>query len=494
MKFRPENIHLEYKKSKSKIPSELWETISSFANTDGGIIFLGIDEQKHKHHPSDFEVLGVDNPQKLKNDLLDLLKNKNKISFPAVTEDDIQILTINEKEIIKIHVPKASFSNRPVFIKGDPKNTFIREGERDSRVTEDDLKAIIRDSDSTDNYDLLDNFSIEDDLNTIDIQNFKSLYLVKNQLESTEINNVEFLKMIGLLRKNRLTNEFQLSKAALLLFGKYNSITDIYKSFFLDFIVKDYTNDTSYIDRIYTSDSPGHPENIFNFFYMVSNKIATLIQNKFEINSDLTRKESGDKLLRSLREALVNSLVHADYRSTLPTKITFLKDKIEFSNPGELLVPVQSFFSPSDSKTRNDLIFQTFVKAKLGEHTGSGGHTIMQTSIDLELETPEIHSTPSQTILTIWKETETDFIDNLPLEWKETYEIISKKMIVSYSDLKHLYKSSYQGHKVLDGMLKNGIIERSGNGKGTKYSITKKSPRLKKNINNFIEGIIDILN
>ena len=72
--------------------------------------------------------------------------------------------------------------NRPIFIKNDPKNTFIREGERDSRASEADLKAIIRDSSSTDNYDLLDNFTIEDDLNILDIQNFKIMYFSKNPL------------------------------------------------------------------------------------------------------------------------------------------------------------------------------------------------------------------------------------------------------------------------------------------------------------------------
>lgn len=490
MHWEPENNHLEYKKSTSKIPSEIWESISAFANTDGGTIYLGIEEKRYADKPSDFVVLGVNNPLKLKNDLLDQLKNKNKISFPIVSEDDINIVNEDGKQIIKIQVPRASFSNRPIFIKNDPKNTFIREGERDSRASEADLKAIIRDSSSTDNYDLLDNFTIEDDLNILDIQNFKIMYFSKNPLNyPEEISNSDFLKNIGLFRKNRSTGEYQLSKAALLLFGKYNAITDIYNSFFLDFIVKDYFHDTSYIDRIYTDSTPGHPENIFSFFNMVSSKIATLVQNSFKVNNDLTREDSGEKLLRSLREALVNSLVHADYRSKLPTKITFQKDKVEFSNPGSLLVSKESFFSPSDSKTRNDLIFQTFVKAKLGEHTGSGGNTIMQTSIDLELEEPEIESSPSQTKLIIWKESENDFINKLPAEWQPTYDRISKRMIVSYSDLQDLYKNKYQGMKIIQSMLEYGLIEKRGERKGTKYFISKTSPRLKKNVNKLIEGI-----
>ena len=39
-----ENIHLECKKAESLLPKSVWETYSSFANTDGGVILFGIEE------------------------------------------------------------------------------------------------------------------------------------------------------------------------------------------------------------------------------------------------------------------------------------------------------------------------------------------------------------------------------------------------------------------------------------------------------------------
>ena len=39
-----EHINLECKKAESKIPNSVWETYSSFANTDGGVILFGVDE------------------------------------------------------------------------------------------------------------------------------------------------------------------------------------------------------------------------------------------------------------------------------------------------------------------------------------------------------------------------------------------------------------------------------------------------------------------
>ena len=59
-----ENNRIEVKKAKGGLPNSLWETYSAFANTDGGIILLGVDE-KEDHT---LVVTGVEDVHKMKAD------------------------------------------------------------------------------------------------------------------------------------------------------------------------------------------------------------------------------------------------------------------------------------------------------------------------------------------------------------------------------------------------------------------------------------------
>lgn len=71
-----EDEHTEFKTAKNSIPKDVLETISSFNNTDGGIIVLGISEPQ----PRQYDVSGVQNPEKVRTDFFNLLNNTNKIN------------------------------------------------------------------------------------------------------------------------------------------------------------------------------------------------------------------------------------------------------------------------------------------------------------------------------------------------------------------------------------------------------------------------------
>ena len=65
----------EFKSAKGGLPGSMWETYSAMANTDGGVIVLGI-----KENDGDFEVQGLDDPGKSEKDFWTTINNRGKIS------------------------------------------------------------------------------------------------------------------------------------------------------------------------------------------------------------------------------------------------------------------------------------------------------------------------------------------------------------------------------------------------------------------------------
>lgn len=58
-----EHIHLECKKAETTLPASVWETYSSFANTDGGTILFGVEEHmKEMDFERRFTFQSIKNP------------------------------------------------------------------------------------------------------------------------------------------------------------------------------------------------------------------------------------------------------------------------------------------------------------------------------------------------------------------------------------------------------------------------------------------------
>ena len=142
-----ERITFECKKAEGQIPKSVWETYSSFANTIGGTILLGIKENLNEIDTKKrFEITGVSNPQKMKKEFFDTL-NSNKVNRNILTDTDVEIIQYQGYDLLCIHVPQADYRQRPIYINGNMMNgAFKRNYEGDYHCTEDDVKAMIRDA------------------------------------------------------------------------------------------------------------------------------------------------------------------------------------------------------------------------------------------------------------------------------------------------------------------------------------------------------------
>ena len=70
-----EVVHTECKDASGGLPDSLWESYSSFANTDGGVILLGVKEVDHR-----FSIAGVPKAATLIKRFWDGVNNREKVS------------------------------------------------------------------------------------------------------------------------------------------------------------------------------------------------------------------------------------------------------------------------------------------------------------------------------------------------------------------------------------------------------------------------------
>lgn len=142
-----ECVTLECKRAKTEVPKSVWETYSAFANTIGGVILLGIEEnRKESDKKKRFQIIGVDDAQKIVNDFWNTI-NSDKVNESILASSDVETVEINGVQIVYIHVPQADWRIKPIYLNGNVyKGTYRRNHEGDYHCTERQVRAMIRDS------------------------------------------------------------------------------------------------------------------------------------------------------------------------------------------------------------------------------------------------------------------------------------------------------------------------------------------------------------
>ena len=108
--YREDN-RKEVKKAGEGLPISLWDTYSAFANCYGGVIILGVKEEKD----GNWTTTGLRNASKLRKDFWDTINNPKKVSINLLSEDDVQIYEVGDKKdvIMVIYVPMAKREQKP---------------------------------------------------------------------------------------------------------------------------------------------------------------------------------------------------------------------------------------------------------------------------------------------------------------------------------------------------------------------------------------------
>lgn len=223
---------MEFKSAKGGLPKSMWESVSAFANTNGGYIILGVEEEKHK-----FKLGSLKNSLSLIKDFWNLHNSSQKLSSPICSEDDVSIFTINENEVLVIYIPIANRRERPIFINGNPYlGTYKRNNDGDYRCTKSEIRQMIRDaSDEPQDFGLIEKFTM-DDIDTETLNGYRNMFRVTSSDHPyNTLDNKEFLIKLGGYKEDRKQNEEGLTLAGLIMFGKETSILEAFPHFHLDY-------------------------------------------------------------------------------------------------------------------------------------------------------------------------------------------------------------------------------------------------------------------
>ena len=178
------------------------------------------------------------------------------------------------------------------------------------------------------------------------------------------------LVKLGGWRRDRNSGVEGLTVAGLLMFGTDEAIREAVPHYHVDYREKLSTDpDIRWTDRL-TVDGTW-PANLYNFYLRVIRRLALDLKLPFQLDTDLIRR--GETVVHeSIREALVNALIHADFQGQGGIVVEKYPDRFEFSNPGSLLISFDQLLHGGVSECRNKSLQCMFMMIGGAEKAGSG--------------------------------------------------------------------------------------------------------------------------
>lgn len=365
-----EDYDLEFKSAKGGLPRSLWQTYSAFANSNPGVILLGVKND------GTIEGLDVKLLSQFRKNLWDSLNDRGKVSINLIKEDDIREVVCGSQKILAIRVPKASRYQCPVYLNQSPlTETYRRNYEGDYRCTEQEVRSMFSDQ-MTESVDskIITGFTLND-LDHRSLREYRNRFAsFKPEHPWLSEDDKGLLTKLGGWRKDKNSNLEGITLAAILMFGTDESIREASPQYQINYYEKLSNNpQVRWTDRI-TVDGTW-TANLFQFYLRTIQRLTQDLKTPFQLDKNLIRKDE-TPVHEAIREALVNSIIHADYFGQGGIKIEKKSDRFEFSNPGSLLVPKNTLIfqrlRSGISECRNKILQQMFMMIGAAEKAGSG--------------------------------------------------------------------------------------------------------------------------
>lgn len=425
-----ENKNTEFKR---EFVDEIKKTIVAFSNTDGGTLYIGIND--------DGAVNGIDDTDacmlKVANSIRDSVKPDVSMFCEISTE------VIDNKSVVKVEVQRGTA--RPYYIAGKgirPEGVYVRQGASNAPATETAILNMIRET-AGDNYE--EARSLNQQLTFVEAENY---FTQKNILFGEQQKRT--LKLIG--EDKNYTN------LALLLSDQCVHT--------IKFAVFDGISKTTFKDRKeFNGSILKQLEDAYAYIDMFNHTHA-----EFE---GLNRIDNRDYPVEAIREALLNAIVHREYGFSSSTLISIFDDRIEFVTIGGLVKGVtKNDIMLGVSVLRNRNLANVFYRLKLIEAYGIGMPKIQDcyagcnTKPIIEISDNAFKITlPNINSVKLPEENKTlTKREKLVMDLFNNNEFVTRAMVQEFTGC-----SQTTAITTLANMVKKNLLVKEGNGVDTKY-------------------------
>lgn len=328
-----ENHRLEWK---SVFVADLKKTFDAFANTDGGTVFIGIDDKG--------DVIGLENPDEVLQQVINTIKDNIRPDlaqfYQAFVEDR------DGKNIVRVEIQRGT--SRPYYLSGKgvrPEGVYVRKGSETVQASDNEILELIK---TTSGNDYEKNRSFVQDLTFCEAQDF---FKSRNKL----LNEPE-MKSLGLTGTDGLYTNLALLFSDQCPFSIKLAVFSTDQS----------THEEIFVDRAEFSGSLFKQLEKSDEWLNLHNRLGATFQG-------LIRVDHRDYPSKALREALVNAIAHRDYSLNGPILINIFDESIEFISIGGLVKGLNfDDMMLGVSRPRNVNLSNAFIKLNLAEGWGSG--------------------------------------------------------------------------------------------------------------------------
>jgi hypothetical protein len=276
------------------------------------------------------------------------------------------------------------------------------------------------------------------------------------------------------------------------MFGRAEVIRDALPNYMVDYQERpEPKTEKRWIDRLIPDGA--WSGNIYDFFRRVYQKLIADLKVPFQLQEGQRIEDT--PVHEALREALVNTLIHADFSGRVSILVVKRPDMFGFRNPGLMRVPLALAVQGGSSDCRNRRLQTLFQLVGYGDHAGSGIPKIYRNWTGqhwrrpLLYELPEPEQTlmelrmtslvPAQTLAELEEHLGARFTALPELERMALVTAIAEGM-VSHARLREISADHPADiTKMLARLVKDGLLESDGIGRGMVYFVpwmTRPSP------------------